>query len=60
MENKINKDIEPCDSKGNLHGYQERYDKDTHNILVRCVYKYGSFYGYIENHSWISTRYHIK
>lgn len=60
MGTKIKKDIEPCDSKGNLHGYQERYDKDTNKILIRCFSKHGFFYGYIENHSWISTRYYIK
>ena len=51
-------DIEPKDSKGHAHGYQEWYwDK----LWVRCNYKHGEPIGYEENHNGIGeTLFHIK
>ena len=51
-------DIEPKDSKGHAHGYQEWYwDK----LWVRCNFKHGVEIGYEENHNGIGqTLFHIK
>jgi len=60
MENIINKtDINPLDSKGQSHGYQEWYNGN--NILsYRGTYKNDQEIGYEEWHSTKSTNFYIR
>ncbi len=43
------KDIEPRNSKGRKHGYQEYYDQDD-KMWLRANYKNGKLIGYRELH----------
>ena len=60
---KVNKDIEPRNTKGEVHGYQERYHNNK--LYVRCNYKNGLGVGYYEWHLQsydyqLQTRFHIR
>lgn len=56
----MNKDITNYNSKGEWHGYQERYwDKECNTLWYRTNYKNGSLIGYEEYHLIKQTRYYI-
>ena len=52
-------DIEPKNSKGQSHGYTERYN--IHGRLsFRCIYKNDQFIGYAEFHNYKTTIFFIR
>jgi hypothetical protein len=55
-------DINPLDSKGQSHGYQEWYYKG--NLWSRANFKHGFHIGYAECHQCpftkLETRFHIR
>lgn len=54
------KTVATFNSKGNLHGYQERYCPTTMKVTIRCVYMNLRFYGYVEAHTWKNTQFFIR
>ena len=52
------KEIEPKDSNGDWHGYQEWYTNG--DLWLRCNYKHGRKIGYRENHRHTTTYFYIK
>ena len=42
-------DIEPCNDKGQWHGYQEWYEDGK--LSIRVIYKHGLEIGYEEYHN---------
>ena len=56
------KDIDPTNSNGNAHGYQEWYE--CNKLWIRVIMKHGEEIGYEENHGiynhGISTIFYIK
>lgn len=64
-EDNIKEDIEPIDSNGQWHGYQEWYydgfDRGTiGEICYRCNFKHGKEIGYEEWHSNYENNFHIR
>jgi hypothetical protein len=55
---KTPKHIEPRNTKGQWHGYQEWYKDDK--MLLRGTYKHGKDYGYEEHHQENETNFYIK
>jgi hypothetical protein len=51
------KDIRNYNSKGGLHGYQERYDADI--LCYRGNTKNNQSIGYFEFHNWKETKFCI-
>lgn len=51
------KDIDPKNSKGHYHGYQQWY---WNKLWVRANYKNGNMIGYEEDHGIKKTNFHIK
>ena len=55
----INKNIQPINSKRELHGYQEWYWTNG-QIWMKGVYKHGQRFGYLESHNANRTNFYIK
>lgn len=55
----MNKEIEPIDSNGDWHGYQEWYAL-YNRLWYRGMYKHGLEIGYEEYHKCDETNYYIK
>ena len=53
------KDIMPKNSKGEYHGYQERYNYNG-KLTIRVVYKNGKEVGYEEWHELKKTTLYIR
>lgn len=53
------KDIDPKNSKGDLHGYQEWYDWDN-KLWIRGYRKHGDLIGYQEYHQYEQTEFYIR
>ena len=51
MNNVIDKDMKPLNSKGQRHGLWEFYWTDN-NLSYRCVYQNGKEIGYEELYNW--------
>ena len=58
MNKKVNKDIEPINSKGQFHGYFQW--SNNGKLRTRYVVKNDKTLGYAENHSIKTCRFFIK
>ena len=54
----MNKDIATRNSKGVLHGYQEKSYSDI--LWYRGNVKNGNFVNYVEAHNWKETNFYIR
>jgi hypothetical protein len=56
----MNKDITNYNTKGQLHGYLERYSPTSYKCFIRSKFKNNDWIGYSERHDHKITEFYIK